>query len=192
MREVDVALRRRELQGTLRDGEAEDDVAERFEAPGESPLASGERGAEGVRAEGGTARSVESPMSPSSQNADTLNMSDLITLDAADDLARRSAVLPDDHVLVPDDADLVAFLLGGQHCSFSVAADGRLTWRGFGGTFQTLGELRTMAREHPSVPREPALPEVTDGETVGIELFGNMLDTIAFLPRSPCERSRTS
>jgi hypothetical protein len=120
-------------------------------------------------------------MSPSSQNADTLNMSDLITLDAADDLARRSAVLPDDHVLVPDDADLVAFLLGGQHCSFSVAADGRLTWRGFGGTFQTLGELRTMAREHPAVPREPALPEVTDGETVGIELFGNMLDTIAFL-----------
>lgn len=107
-------------------------------------------------------------------------MSDLLPIDV-DDLSRRSAVLGDDHVLVPDDADLVAFLLGGQHCSFSVAADGRLTWRGFGGTFQTLGELRAMAREHPSVPREPALPEIGYGETVGIELFGNMLDTIAFL-----------
>jgi len=98
-----------------------------------------------------------------------------------DEFARSSALLPDDHVLVPDDADLVAFLLGGQHCSFSIAADGRLTWRGFGGTFQTLGELRSMAREHPTPTNEPALPKIEDGETVGIELFGNMLDTIAFL-----------
>jgi hypothetical protein len=98
-----------------------------------------------------------------------------------EDLARSSALLPDDHVLGPDDADLVAFLLGGQHCSFSIAADGRLTWRGFGGTFQTLGELRSMAREHPIAAVEPALPKIEDGETVGLELFGNMLDTIAFL-----------
>jgi len=97
-----------------------------------------------------------------------------------DDLAHRSAVLPDDHVLAPDEADLVAFLLEGQHSSFSVAGDGRLTWRAFGGTFQTVGELRALAREHPS-NTEPALPKIEDGETVGIELFGNMLDTIAFL-----------
>jgi hypothetical protein len=103
------------------------------------------------------------------------------TLLDVDDLARRSAILSDDYVLVPDDADLVAFLLGGQHCSFSIAADGRLTWRGFGGQFQTLGELRVMAREHPIVPVEPALPRIEDSETVGLELFGNMLDTIAFL-----------
>jgi hypothetical protein len=107
-------------------------------------------------------------------------LSDRQLLDV-DDLARSSALLPDDHVLVPDDADLVAFLLGGQHCSFSVAADGRLTWRGFGGTFQTLGELRNMAREHPMPPLEPALPKIEETETVGLELFGNMLDTIAFL-----------
>ncbi len=96
------------------------------------------------------------------------------------DLAHRSAVLPDDYVLAPDDADLVAFLLEGQHSSFSVAADGRLTWRAFGGTFQTVGELRALAREHPT-NLEPGLPKIEDGETVGIELFGNMLDTIAFL-----------
>ncbi len=107
-------------------------------------------------------------------------MSDPTLLDV-EDLARRSAILSDDHVLGPDDADLVAFLLGGQHCSFSIAADGRLTWRGFGGQFQTLGELRTMAREHPSVAAEPSLPEIQESETVGLELFGNMLDTIAFL-----------
>ena len=106
-------------------------------------------------------------------------MSDLMHLDA-EEMARRIAVLADDHVLVPDDADLVAYLLGGQHCSFSVAADGRLTWRGFGGTFQTLGELRAMARENPAVA-EPPLPAIGYGDTVGIELFGNMLDTIAFL-----------
>jgi hypothetical protein len=108
-------------------------------------------------------------------------MSDRLLFDV-EDVARTSATLPDDHVLVPDDSDMVAFLLGGQHCSFSVAADGRLTWRGFGGTFQTLGELRTMARAHPVPSSEPELPKIEDGgETVGIELFGNMLDTIAFL-----------
>ncbi len=106
-------------------------------------------------------------------------MSDRPLLDA-DDLTRRSSVLPDSHVLVPDDADLVAFLLGGQHCSFSVAVDGRLTWRAFGGSFQTLGELRSLARENPA-SNEPPLPKVEEGDTVGIELFGNMLDTIAFL-----------
>jgi hypothetical protein len=42
-----MAVRRRELQGALRDGEAQDDIAERFEPPGEAPLARGEGGAEG-------------------------------------------------------------------------------------------------------------------------------------------------
>ena len=30
-------------------------------------------------------------------------------------------------------------------------------------------------------PLEPALPKIEETETVGLELFGNMLDTIAFL-----------
>ena len=93
--------------------------------------------------------------------------------------ARRTALLSDDHVLGKEDAELVAFLLGGQNFSYSEAGAGKLTWGAFGASFHTLGELRLLAREH--VAEEPPLPVVEDAETVGIELFGNMLDTIAFL-----------
>jgi hypothetical protein len=93
--------------------------------------------------------------------------------------ARRAALLSDGYVVEKDDADLVAFLLGGQNFSYSEASDGKLTWGAFGASFHTLGELRELALQH--VPQEPPLPIVEDEETVGIELFGNMLDTIAFL-----------
>ncbi len=96
---------------------------------------------------------------------------------ASADLIRRAAVLPDHYLLTRDDADLVAHLLGDQNFSYAFKDDGApLTWGAFGTSFQTLGELRTLAVEHP--PEEPAEAEA---ETVGIELFGNMLDTIAFL-----------
>ncbi len=98
----------------------------------------------------------------------------------ASDPVRRSALLPDDHVLTKGDAAMVSILLGGQNFSYSQASDGTLTWGAFGETFRTLGQLRTLALEHPAPP-EPALPELEESETVGIELFGNMLDTIAFL-----------
>ncbi len=98
--------------------------------------------------------------------------------------ARRSILLPDDYVMRPDDAELATFLLGGQNFSYSVADDGALTWGAFGKTFTTLGELRLLALAHPA-PHPPALdeelPSVEESETVGIEIFGNMLDTIAFL-----------
>jgi len=95
------------------------------------------------------------------------------------DAARRSALLSDDYVLEKGDAELVAFLLGGRNFSYSEAPDGTLTWGAFGTSFRTLGELRAIALEHAD--DEPPLPEIDDAETVGIELFGNMLDTIAFL-----------
>lgn len=96
--------------------------------------------------------------------------------------ARRSAILADDYVLTKDDAELVAFLLGGQNFSYSVAPDGTLTWGAFGASFRNLRELRVLARENPPpLEIEPELPAVDNPETVGIELFGNMLDTIAFL-----------
>jgi hypothetical protein len=98
----------------------------------------------------------------------------------ASDPVRRSALLPDDHVLTKGDAAMVSILLGGQNFSYSQAPDGVLTWGAFGETFRTLGELRSLSLAHPAPP-EPALPELEDSETVGIELFGNMLDTIAFL-----------
>jgi hypothetical protein len=104
--------------------------------------------------------------------------------------ARRSVLLPDAYVLTSDDAELAAFLLGGQNFSYSVAPEGTLTWGAFGQTFTTLGELRAIAREHPVSPTEAAalieppewdLPAVSHPDTVGIEVFRNMLDTIAFL-----------
>ncbi len=99
--------------------------------------------------------------------------------------ARRSVVLPDDHELVPGDAELVTYMLAGQNFSYSVAADGALTWGAFGKTFKTVGELRVIARDNPPpdvLPQiEGELPTIEDPETVGLEMFGNMLDTIAFL-----------
>ncbi|MDQ2908974.1 MAG: hypothetical protein M3R44_06440 [Candidatus Eremiobacteraeota bacterium] len=111
-------------------------------------------------------------------------------LSISQNAARRSVLLPDAHVLTADDGELAAFLLGGQNFSYSVAADGALTWGAFGQTFTTLGELRAIAREHPVSPAEAAallepaewdLPPVSHPDTVGIEIFRNMLDTIAFL-----------
>ncbi len=98
----------------------------------------------------------------------------------ASDPVRRSALLPDDYVLTKADAAMVSMLLGGQNFSYSSAPDGTLTWGAFGSSFHKLGELRAIALEHPAPP-EPPLPEIEESETVGIELFGNMLDTIAFL-----------
>jgi hypothetical protein len=94
--------------------------------------------------------------------------------------ARRVALLPDAYVLTKADAELVSNLLGGQNFSYSIAADGTLTWGAFGRSFATLGEVRRLALENPPPP-EPELPAVDEPETVGLELFGNMLDTIAFL-----------
>ena len=98
--------------------------------------------------------------------------------------ARRSILLGDEYVMGPEDAELATFLLGGQNYSYSVAGDGSLTWGAFGKTFTTLGELRLLALEHPA-PHAPniedELPAIEESETVGIEIFGNMLDTIAFL-----------
>jgi hypothetical protein len=98
----------------------------------------------------------------------------------ASDPVRRGALLPDGHVLTKADAAMVSILLGGQNFSYSQAPDGTLTWGAFGETFRTLGELRCLSLEHPAPP-EPELPVLEESETVGIELFGNMLDTIAFL-----------
>jgi hypothetical protein len=102
---------------------------------------------------------------------------DQIATPAHPDLLRRAAVLPDHYLLGREDADLVAHLLGDQNFSFAFKDDGRpLTWGAFGTSFQTLGELRNLAADHP--PEDADEPE---SETVGLELFGNMLDTIAFL-----------
>jgi hypothetical protein len=93
-------------------------------------------------------------------------------------VARRGALLPDDYVLTVDDGELIGFLLGGQNFGSSSGPGGNVTFGAFGVAFATLGELRALARAHP--PQEEAVPE-PDPETVGLELFGNMLDTIAFL-----------
>ena len=94
------------------------------------------------------------------------------------DTARRAATLPDDYVLANGDDELVTYVLAGQNFGSSRSPDGTLTWGAFGTTFTTLGQLRALSRVNP-----PALePEPEpDAETVGLELFGNMLDTIAFL-----------
>jgi len=91
---------------------------------------------------------------------------------------RRAATLPDHYLIGKEDAEMVAHLLGGQNFSYTFKDDGGpITWGAFGASFQTLGELRRLALEHPP---EPGIPE-PEVETVGIELFSNMLDTIAFL-----------
>lgn len=95
------------------------------------------------------------------------------------DPARRGALLPDNRVLTKGDAEMVSLLLGGQNFSYSESSDGRLAWGAFGRTFRTLGELRQLALENP--PPEEPLPVIVESETVGLELFGNMLDTLAFL-----------
>lgn len=94
-------------------------------------------------------------------------------------VARRGALLPDGYVLTADDGELVSFVLGGQNFGSSSDADGNVTWGAFGATFATLGELRAVALAHPAEEQEPLAEP--DAETVGLELFGNMLDTIAFL-----------
>jgi hypothetical protein len=94
-------------------------------------------------------------------------------------LARRGALLSDDYVLTVDDGELVSYLLEGQNFGSSRDTEGKVTWGAFGASFFTLGELRALARAHPAEGHEP--PHEPDAETVGLELFGNMLDTIAFL-----------
>jgi hypothetical protein len=100
---------------------------------------------------------------------------------AQQDPARRGALLPDDYRLDVDDSEVVSHILGGQNFSYSVAKDGKLTWGAFGKSFHTLGELREIALEHPAPSEEPPLPTIDEPETVGLELFGNMLDTLSFL-----------
>ena len=90
---------------------------------------------------------------------------------------RRSALLPDHYMLTKDDADVVAHLLGGQNFSYTFKEDGGpVSWGAFGTSFATRGELRHIAAEHP-----PETNNEPESETVGLELFTNMLDTIAFL-----------
>lgn len=102
-------------------------------------------------------------------------------LSESQDPARRGALLPDDYVLDVEDSEMVSHILGGQNFSYSVSKDGKLTWGAFGKSFNTLGELREIALAHPAAPEEPPLPVILEQETVGLELFRNMLDTIAFL-----------
>lgn len=92
------------------------------------------------------------------------------------DTIRRAALLPDEYVLQKADADIVGHLLNGRNFSYSVKNNGKpVTWGAFGTAFRTLGELRRIAAEHPHENAEP------EPETVGLDLFANMLDTIAFL-----------
>jgi hypothetical protein len=99
---------------------------------------------------------------------------------APSELARRVALLPDGYLLTADDGDLVGFLVAGQNFGSSTDEAGNVTWGAFGSSFATLGELRALARAHPPGEAE-AETEGADAETVGLQLFGNMLDTIAFL-----------
>lgn len=98
-----------------------------------------------------------------------------------DDATVRSRMLDDSYVLGKDDAELIGVVLGGQNFSYTVAKDDTFSWGAFGTTFRTLGELRELAAENP--PAEDAIFPTIDGEaeTVGLDLFENMLDTIAFL-----------
>ncbi|MBC5804267.1 MAG: hypothetical protein GIX03_14970 [Candidatus Eremiobacteraeota bacterium] len=100
---------------------------------------------------------------------------------AAPETIRRAATLHDDYVLTKDDAAVVALILGNQHFSYSYKGNGKkngpLTWGAFGETFRTIGEVRRLAAEHPI---ETEAYDAED-QTVGLDLFGNMLDTIAFL-----------
>jgi len=97
----------------------------------------------------------------------------------------RATVLPDHYLLTKDDSDVIGHILGGQNFAYFYKENGPITWGAFGESFATVGELRRIAADHPV---EDAAAEPGD-ETVGIELFGNMLDTIAFL-RSPTSSSR--
>ena len=97
-----------------------------------------------------------------------------------DDVAVRAKSLGNDYLLGKDDAELIGYVLNGQNFSYAVGKDGSFSWGAFGVTFATLGELRALAQEYTG-PAE-GLPILEDEpETVGIELFENMLDTIAFL-----------
>jgi len=102
-----------------------------------------------------------------------------------DNPAERSASLPDSYVLERYDADLIGYVLAGQNFSYTIAKDGRFSWGAFGTTFATMGELRKVAAANPPDPSSDKLIELAreanEGDTVGIDLFGNMLDTIAFL-----------
>jgi len=96
------------------------------------------------------------------------------------DAVRRAALLPDHHILNQDDADVVSHVLGGQNFSYTYKEDGSpVTWGAFGESFTTIGELRRIAYDHPS--EDGAVAAEAQPETVGLDLFGNMLDTIAFL-----------
>jgi len=95
------------------------------------------------------------------------------------DVIRWAALLPDHHMLTKDDSDVVSHILGGQNFSYSYKEDGGpVSWGAFGESFATIGELRRLAMDHPA--EDGSVPGV-DPETVGLDLFGNMLDTIAFL-----------
>jgi hypothetical protein len=89
----------------------------------------------------------------------------------------RATVLPDHYLLTKDDSDVISHILGGQNFAYFYKENCPITWGAFGESFATVGELRRIAADHPV---EDAAAEPGD-ETVGIELFGNMLDTIAFL-----------
>jgi hypothetical protein len=98
-----------------------------------------------------------------------------------DETAARAKALDDAYVLSKDDADLIGYVLNGQNFSYTVAKDGRFSWGAFGTTFETMGHLRAVAAENPPPP-DAVFPVIEgEGETVGIDLFENMLDTIAFL-----------
>ncbi len=99
---------------------------------------------------------------------------------AGADTVRRAALLPDHHILTKDDADVVSHVLGGQNFSYTYKEDdSSVTWGAFGEPFTTAGELRRIAYDHPSEDAAPSAE--AEPETVGLDLFGNMLDTIAFL-----------
>ncbi len=98
-----------------------------------------------------------------------------------DDAALRGKSLPDSYVLAKDDAELIGVVLNGQNFSYTVARDGRFSWGAFGTSFATMGELRALAAANPPAG-DAIFPEIDgEGETVGLDLFENMLDTIAFL-----------
>jgi len=118
---------------------------------------------------------LEYPVSQESKRLYDLNSTD----GTESDVIRRAALLPDHHLLTKDDSDLVSHILGGQNFSYSYKEDGGpVSWGAFGESFATIGELRRIAMDHPA---EDGTALEVEPETVGLDLFGNMLDTIAFL-----------
>jgi hypothetical protein len=108
------------------------------------------------------------------------NFTSIDTSNESAETIHRAALLPDHHILTKDDADVVGHVLGGQNFSYTYKEDGSpVTWGAFGESFTTIGELRRVAYDHPS--EDGAVAEEAEPETVGLDLFGNMLDTIAFL-----------